>query len=297
LENYIIYNLGNKDKSIQFLNKIDDLLNKKKTGNFMMSAQEMENLENFRKIEKTKGYIPPEIEINKLKNDIKCTRSSCKDLDDFDDFFNSLKTRKIIVEKQSLYRTKSSRNLFNNIGRNYFINSYNNLDNNNNSISNSNVNIKNRRRFSLVSQYKKLVLNNSDITATTSIISPRNPSSLETFRELNFNSNGNNTLSRQYKSKKITLSPIKSPFLFSSKNIELHKMHQKFSEKNIISRNNLNLVQQKSSLFNSPKIKRIGIQRRYKTNKLTLHELNKIYMSELSEGDKNLTHYSENEDK
>ena len=123
LENYIIYNLGNKDKSIQFLNKIDDLVNRKKTGNCMMSAQEMENLENLRKIEKAKGYIPPKIEINKLKNDIKSTRSSCKDLEVFDDFFDSLKTRKKIIDKYSVYKTKSSRNLFNSISNNYIINS------------------------------------------------------------------------------------------------------------------------------------------------------------------------------
>ena len=292
LEDYIIYNLGNKDKSIQFLNKIDDLVNRKKMGNFKVSTQEMENI---RKNEKTKGYIPPSIEINKLKNDIKSTRSSCKDLDGFDEFFDSLKTRKKIIEKYSLYRTKSSSNLFNSIGRNYINNSNNNLENNNNNTNNSIVNIKNRRRFSLVYQYKKLALNNSDITATTGINFSRNPSSLETFRELNFHSNGYNTLSRQHKTKKITLSPIKSPFLFSSKNIEFHKIHKKFSHNNVISRNNFNSVHHKSTLLNSPKIKRLENQRRYKTKKLTLHELNKKEnMFELSEGDKNLTHYSEN---
>ena len=207
LENYIIYNLGNKDKSIQFLNKIDDLVNRKKTGNFMMSAQEMENLENLRKIEKEKLYIPPKIEINKLKNDIKSTRSSCKDLEVFDDFFDSLKTRKKIIDKYSVYKTKSSRNLFNSISNNYIINS----------TINSNSNIKSRRRHSLVFQYKKLVLNNSDITATTANNFSRNQSSLETLRENNFHSNGNNTLSRQHKPKKITLSYKNSIFIFFKK--------------------------------------------------------------------------------
>ena len=287
LENYIIYNLGNKDKSIQFLNKIDDLVNRKKTGNFMMSAQEMENLENLRKIEKAKGYIPPKIEINKLKNDIKSTRSSCKDLEVFDDFFDSLKTRKKIIDKYSVYKTKSSRNLFNSISNNYIINS----------TINSNSNIKSRRRHSLVFQYKKLVLNNSDITATTANNFSRNQSSLETLRENNFHSNGNNTLSRQHKPKKITLSPIKTPFLFSSKNIELHKIHKKFSHRNINSRNDLKLIQQNSSLLNSPKVKRLEIQKRFKTKKLTLHELSKkVNMSKLSEGYNHLTYYRENDD-
>ena len=287
MENYIIYNLGNKDKSIQFLNKIDDLVNRKKTGNFMMSAQEMENLENLRKIEKAKGYIPPKIEINKLKNDIKSTRSSCKDLEVFDDFFDSLKTRKKIIDKYSVYKTKSSRNLFNSISNNYIINS----------TINSNSNIKSRRRHSLVFQYKKLVLNNSDITATTANNFSRNQSSLETLRENNFHSNGNNTLSRQHKPKKITLSPIKTPFLFSSKNIELHKIYKKFSHRNINSRNDLKLIQQNSSLLNSPKVKRLEIQKRFKTKKLTLHELSKkVNMSKLSEGYNHLTYYRENDD-
>jgi len=296
LEDYIKYNLGKKDKSIKFLNKIDDLLNKKKMGSFIESPQEMENLEDDRKNEKEKGYIPPKIEINKLKNDIKSTRSSFKDLDGFDNYFDSLKKRKKIIEKFSLLKNKSSGNLFNNISNNNIDNSNNNFDNNNNSVNKSNVNIKKRRNYSHYSKYQNLALNNSDITDTTYINFSRNPSSLETFREFNFLSNVNDSLyrPRQHESKKIKLSPINSPFLFSSKNSELHK---KFSDKSLHSRNNLKLILQKGFLLNSSKIKKLEIPRGDKINKLNLNEINKKEnISILSDGDKDITNFSEIDD-
>ena len=300
LEDYIIYNLGNKDKSIKFLNKIGDLLNKKKMGNFDMSPREMEKLDDFRKNEKEKGYIPPKVEIKKLKKDIRSTRSSFQDLDGFDNFFDSLKTRKKIIEKFSLLKNRSSGNLFNNISNNNIVNSNNNIDNIYNSVNNSKANINNKINYSHYSKYQSLALNNSDITATTGINFSRNPSSLETFREFNFHSNANDSLSRGHKTKKIKLSPITSPFLFSSKNIELHK---KVSDKNINTRNNLKLILQKNFLLNSPKdkispkIKKFEIPRKNITNRLNLNELNKKgNISILSEGDKNLTHFSETDD-
>ena len=77
----------------------------------------------------------------------------------------------------------------------------------------------------------------------------------------------------------------------------MHKIHKKFSHKNINSRNDLKLVQQNSSLLNSPKVKRLEIQKRFKTKKLTLHELSKkVNMSKLSERYNHLTYYRENDD-
>ena len=263
-------------------------------GKFIMSPQEMENLVIFRKNEKEKGYIPPKIEINKLKNDIRSTRSSFKDLDGFDNYFDSLKTRKKIIEKFSLLKNKSSGNLLNNISNNNIVNNNNNLDNIYNSINNSNNNIIKGRKYSHYSNYKDLALNNSDITDTTSINLSRNLSNIEIFREFNFHSNINDPLFSRHKTKKIKLSPIKSPFLFSLKNIELH---QKCSDKNIKNKNNLKLVLQKNFLLNSPKNKKLDIPRRNKINRLNLHELNKKEnIAILSEGDKNLTHSSETEE-
>ena len=299
LEEYFMYNLGNKDKAIKFLNKADDILYNKKKGNFIVNTQEMENLENDRNKEKTKGYVPSEIEINKLKKDIRSTKRSFKDLNGFDNFFESLKKRKKIIEKFSLFKNKSSGNLFNNLSNNNIMNSNNNLDNNNNSANNS-MNFKNRRKNSRYSQYKNLGLNNSDITASTGINFSRKTSNLETFRELNFHGNANKTLFKQHKSTKTKLSPITPPFLFSSKNIEFH---EKFSNNNIPNKKNLNLFLQNSFFLNSPKvkisqiIKKLEISRKNEINKSILNEPNKKEnISMLSEGDKNMTHFSEIDD-
>ena len=302
LEDYIIYNLGNTDKSIKFLNKIDDLLNRKKMGNFNLSIQEMENFEKIINNEKSKGYIPPKIEINKLKKDIRSTRNSCKDLKSFDNFFQALNKRKKIVEKFYFPKNKSAGNILNNLSNNNIENSNNNLDsNNNNSINNSNVNLKKGRNNSYFSKYKNLALNNSDITATTSINISRKPSNVGTFREFNFHRNISSSLSRQPKSKKIRLSPISSPFLFSAKNIGINK--NKILDKNIKTKYNLKLILNKKIHFNSPKdkispiIKKLEIPKIKGLNKLNLHDISKKEnISILSEEDNHMTIYSEIDD-
>lgn len=298
LEDYIVYNLGNKDKSIKFLNKVDDLVSKKKMGNFIVSAQEMENLERIRNNEKSKGYLPPEVEISKLKNDITCTRNSCKNLDGFDSFFEALNKRKKIIEKFSRLKNKSTGNLFNNINNNNIINSNNNLDSINNSINNSNCNPKNQRKYSFYSKYKNLALNNSDITSTTGINITRKQSSAESFRDFNFRSNVSSSMSRQHKSRKIRLSPLSSPFLFSAKNKESNRKN--ILDKKISDENNLKLALKNSFRFNSPKdkispiIKKLHIPKIKEISKLNLHKVNKKEnISILSEEDKNLTHDSE----
>ena len=300
LEDYFIYNLGNKDKSVKFLNKIDDLITRKKMRNFKLSIQEMQNLEKIRNNEKSKGYISSEIEINNLKNDIRNTRNSCKDLIGFENFFEALNKRKKIIEKFSFSKNKSSGNILNNLSNNNIVNSNNNLDsNNNNSINNSNVNLRNG--YSHFSKYKNLALNNSDITPTTSINISRKPSSIATFREFNFQRNINSSLSRQHKSKKIRLSPITSPFLFSAKNIDINK--SKILDTNISQKSNLKLILNKKIHFNSQKdkisqkIKKLEIPKIKGINKLNLQELNKKEdISILSEEDKPLTIYSEIDD-
>ena len=302
LEDYIIYNLGNKDKSMKFLKKIDDLLTKKKMGNFKISTQEMENLEKFKNNEKSKGYIPPEIEITNLKKDIRSTRNSCKGLEGFDNFFEALNKRKKIIEKFTLPKNKSTGNIFNNLSNNNIINSNNILDSiNNNSINNSNINLKNGRKYSHFSKYKNLALNNSDITATTSINISRKPSSIESFRDFNFQRNISSSLSRQHKPKKIKLSPITSPFLFSAKNNEMNK--SKILDKNPSAKSNLKLILNKKIHFNSPKdkispiIKKLEIPKIKGINRLKMHKLNKKEnISILSEEDKNLSIYSEIDD-
>ena len=111
-----------------------------------------------------------------------------------------------MIEKFSLLKNRSSGNLFNNISNNNIVNSNNNIDNIYNSVNNSKANINNKINYSHYSKYQSLALNNSDITATTSINISRKPSNVETIREFNFHRNISSSLSRQPKSKKIRLS-------------------------------------------------------------------------------------------
>ena len=80
LENYIVYNLGDKTKGVNFLNRLDEYLEKKLSGDTKMSIKGMERLEKLRREEKPKGYIPPDVEITMLKNDISKSESSYKNL-------------------------------------------------------------------------------------------------------------------------------------------------------------------------------------------------------------------------
>ena len=66
LENYILYNYGDRTKGVKFLKKLDDYLEKKLRGINKMSVKEMERIEKIKREEKPKGYIPPDTEISML---------------------------------------------------------------------------------------------------------------------------------------------------------------------------------------------------------------------------------------
>ena len=80
LEYYFLYNLGDKYKSSKFLNKVEDLVDRKLTGNFILSDEEAKRLEFLQKNEKPKGFIPYEQLIPKLKNDIMKTQLTIDNL-------------------------------------------------------------------------------------------------------------------------------------------------------------------------------------------------------------------------
>jgi len=195
LENYIVYNLGDKTKGVNFLNRLDEYLEKKLSGDTKMSIKEMERLEKLRREEKPKGYIPPDVEITMLKNDISKSESSYKNLVELEEFF---KPKKKFFRFNSLNKNKSSSNIFNN------------------SLERSPTKIS-RRKIS-----ENILQNNSLVTATTSIgitrkSSPKGDNKNNVF---NLNNLGTN-LPKDYQFKLPKLeTPIRSPssLLNSSKN-------------------------------------------------------------------------------
>ena len=88
LEDYIVYNSGNRKKAMIFLKKVDNIVNRKKTGNSKLTPGEVEHLEKILQQEKPKGFIPPEVLIPKLKNDIIKSDNTCKNLINFEQFFS-----------------------------------------------------------------------------------------------------------------------------------------------------------------------------------------------------------------
>ena len=239
LENYIVYNLGDKTKGVKFLERLDDYMEKKITGNTKMNIKEMERIEKLKREEKPKGYIPPEVEISKLKDDISNCESSFKNIVDLEEFF---KPKKSIFKGFTLKKNNSSINMFNN-----------NIE------KNPKRNFK--RKITPNFQSENTHQNNSLVTATTSIGITRksSPKLSNKSNALNFN-NIRLNLSKDYQFKLPKLdTPIRSPSSFlndsnyqSNKVLKIKKIHFNNNQKlkidtKYISRNNYSF----SPIFNS----------------------------------------------
>ena len=80
LEKYFLYNLGNKNKSSSFLKRINAMVDKKLRGE-VLSDQEIRRIETLKGKEKPKGFVPLNILIPKLKNDIFKTQETIDNLE------------------------------------------------------------------------------------------------------------------------------------------------------------------------------------------------------------------------
>ena len=211
LQDYITYNLGPKDKAIVFLNKVDHIVNRKKTGN-IMTHEEYERLEKLLKEEKPKGYIEPEILIPQLQKDIIISVNSCKNINDFENFFKSLenKNRRMTENISSnLNNSRSCENIFGDINNINPINMKINKDNNNL--------ILNKRKLSFYRNF----INNTNTTGTTDIYATRKSSTKEPSKEYT-TSNVSSIVSRR----SFHFSPIISPFgrnIFNNNKIQFNE--------------------------------------------------------------------------
>lgn len=277
LENYIVYNLGDKTKGVQFLNRLDEFLEKKLSGNNKMSIKEMERLEKIKREEKPKGYIPPELEISMLKNDINNSEISYKNIVQLEEFF---KPRKNIFRIFTLKKNNKGKNFINNsleqspkflIKRKLTNNfSLDNIYPNNNSIITATTSIGVTRKSSPKGYNEKnpfyLKLNNRKILPK--LEAPiRSPSSI-------FNINKNFTINNKYKIRKISFN---SSLKMDSRNNEPSPI--------------FNSVQNKSKEYND-RLNKVGNRNKmYKLLKLSSKHLNindankKEYISSESEAE------------
>ena len=203
LQDYISYNLGNRNKAMNFLNKVDEIVDRKKTGNTKFTQQEIDRLEKIIQQEKPKGYLPPEVLIPKLKKDIIKSKDTCKNLDNLELFFKSFDKKRKLNDFFSSFKKNINRST-NNIS----------IKKNNNNYPTILNNIKN---YNNLNSYKakyasyKNFLNSSSATGTTGIFATRNSSIQDTSKELCPNSNISGILSGRY-STSLKYTPISSPF-------------------------------------------------------------------------------------
>lgn len=94
LENFVVYNLGDRKKGTRFLEKVEEIVTKKENGNYIGSSQK--NVKD--NPEQLKGYIPPEILIPKLQDEIETSKNTIKNIDSLEHFFRDKKS-KIKIKK------------------------------------------------------------------------------------------------------------------------------------------------------------------------------------------------------
>ena len=204
LDHYFLYNLGDRKKSSQFLNKVDKLVSKKLAGNTKISEQEKKQLELLKKNEKPKGYIPPNKLIPKLKNEINQTKFTYDNLENFDKFFEDLEKKDYLVLNTNINHKYIHSQSCNNIFSNFFKNKKNNKI----------KRIKINRNLSFI---KKLQNYNNKLSSSSTKaynlskrFSSSNSGSILPMKDIS-KSNISSAVSRE-KSKFFKYSPILSPF-------------------------------------------------------------------------------------
>ena len=156
LEDFIVYHLGDRNKGIKFLHRIEKIVDKKEKGNFILGQSGMKNKMDDDP-EDIKGYIPPEILIPKLEKEIQDSKKTLDNIKDFELFFQKKKRKfnlfyklesaknKIrinknlpLIKKLNINNMLDSNNKKNNNNENNNKENNNNENNNNENNNNSN---------------------------------------------------------------------------------------------------------------------------------------------------------------
>ena len=214
LDHYFLYNLGDRKKSSQFLNKVDKLVSKKLAGNTKISEQEKKQLELLKKNEKPKGYIPPNKLIPKLKNEINQTKFTYDNLENFDKFFEDLEKKDYLVLNTNINHKYIHSQSCNNICSNFFKNKKNNKI----------KRIKINRNLSFIKRLQnynnKLSSSSTKAYNLSKRFSYSNSGSILPMKDIS-KSNISSAVSRE-KSKFVKYSPILSPFNRETNNNNLY---------------------------------------------------------------------------
>ena len=249
LQDYFSYNLGNKKKAMIFLKKVDNIVNRKKTGNTKLTNEEIEHLEKVLQQEKPKGYIAPNVLIHKLKSDIIKSEDTFKNLVKFEQFFMSFDKKRKLNDYMSSYKniSKSTGNIFNKVNNNYPT-----------TLSNTNNYSKiylNRRK---INNYTN-ILNNNSVTGTTGIFATRKSSIKDNSKEFTGNTNISSILSGR-NSTSLKYSPIVSPFGRKVYNDQTNEtvIANRINSSKIDFQKNLNLMPKTFDISSITNVERVG---------------------------------------
>ena len=236
LENFIVYNLGDRKKGTNFLKRLEDFVEKKETGMILPAdlkkmEEEAENPENL------KGYVPPEILIPQLQNDINASKNTLDNIDNLDNFFKFNNKKNIIKIKKNLpLISKFKLNLNNDINKN-------NISNNNLSLNLSHkiTSANSIKHFSIKSKDKPDLFIFSRLPSSNKN-NKRNKNYISLMNNLIFNSNDEKRRKSNYLEMNFLLKKIKGRF--SSVSLKDNKSfleNNSADSKKIFSRKMLNL--------------------------------------------------------
>ncbi len=188
---YFIYNKNvDSQKFLNYLDRIKDILNRKILGSYSLSQDERRHLEELKRKEKPKGYIPPEVLIPSLQEDITKTQFT------YDCLINEYNNKNNISNNINININKNS--VDSNISS--YMNNNTSVNNINNKSTKSIFNSKNKKY-----DLKKLIIKKINFVKNSK---KNNKLIKDSFSNNNYNNSSLDTTSVPHDTKKNNISDI-----------------------------------------------------------------------------------------
>ena len=188
---YFIYNKNvDSQKFLNYLDRIKDILGRKILGNYSLSPDEKRHLEELKRKEKPKGYIPPEVLIPSLQEDITKTQFT------YDCLINEYNNKNNISNNINININKNS--VDSNISS--YMNNNTSVNNVNNKSTKSIFNSKNKKY-----DLKKLIIKKINFVKNSK---KNNKLIKDSFSNNNYNNSSLDTTSVPHDTKKNNISDI-----------------------------------------------------------------------------------------
>ena len=186
---YFIYNKSaNSQKFLNYLDRIKDILGRKILGSYSLSQDERRHLEELKRKEKPKGYIPPEVLIPSLQEDITKTQFT------YDCLINEYNNKNNISNNININKNSVDSNISS------YMNNNTSVNNMNNKSTKSIFNSKNKKY-----DLKKLIIKKINFVKNSK---KNNKLIKDSFSNNNYNNSSLDTTSVPHDTKKNNISDI-----------------------------------------------------------------------------------------